>query len=68
MMLRAVCVLALVTGCALRLAAQPSQPELVERAGAYVTRFLTAFSNVVAAQDEHYEQEATLAPRRRTLQ
>ena len=33
--------------------------------GEYVSRFLTAFSNVVA--DEHYEQEATVAPRRRTL-
>jgi hypothetical protein len=64
-MLRAVCVLALVTGCALRVEAQPSQPELVERAGAYVSRFLAAFSNVVA--EEHYEQEATTAPRRRTL-
>ena len=65
MMLRTICVLALVTGCALRIEAQPSQPELVERAKAYVTRFLTAFSNVVA--EERYEQEATVAPRRRTL-
>jgi hypothetical protein len=65
MLLRAACVLALVTGCALRIEAQPSQPELVEHARAYVTRFLTAFSNVVA--EEHYEQEATSAPRRRTL-
>ena len=65
MMLRAICVLALIIGCALRVEAQPSRPELVERAGEYVSRFLTAFSNVVA--DEHYEQEATVAPRRRTL-
>jgi hypothetical protein len=65
MMLRAVCILALVTGCALRVEAQPSQPELVERASGYVSRFLAAFSNVVA--DEHYEQEATVRPRRRTL-
>src|SRR5688572_9983278 len=56
MMLRAVCVLALVAGCALRIEAQPSQPELVERAGAYVTRFLAAFSNVIA--EERYEQES----------
>ena len=65
MMLRAVCVLALVTGCALRVEAQPSYPELVERAGGYVSRFLTAFSNVVA--EERYEQEATSPRRRRTL-
>jgi hypothetical protein len=65
MMLRAVCVLALAAGCALRVEAQPSQPELVERAAAYVSRFLAALSNVVA--DEHYEQEATVAPRRRSL-
>ena len=65
MMFRAVCVLALVTGCALRVAAQPSQPELIERASGYVGRFLAAFSNVAA--EEHYEQEATVAPRRRTL-
>ena len=57
--------LALVAGCVLRIAAQPSQPELVERAGAYVSRFLTAFSNVVA--EERYEQEATSARRPRTL-
>ena len=65
MMLRAVCVLALVIGCALRLEAQPSRPELVERAGEYVSRFLAAFSNVVA--EERYEQEATSPPKRRTL-
>jgi hypothetical protein len=64
-MLRAVCVLALVTGCALRVEAQPSRPELVERASGYVSRFPTAFSNVVA--EERYEQEATVPPRRRTL-
>jgi hypothetical protein len=64
-MLRAVCVLALVTGCAPRVEAQPSYPELVERASGYVSRFLTAFSNVVA--EEHYEQEATSTRRRRTL-
>ncbi len=57
--------LALAAGCALRVEAQPSRPELVERASAYVSRFLAAFSNVVA--EEHYEQEATVAPRRRTL-
>jgi hypothetical protein len=65
MMIRAVCVLALVAGCALRIEAQPSQPELVERAGAYVTRFLAAFSNVIA--EERYEQESTTARRPRTL-
>jgi hypothetical protein len=65
MLLRAVCVLALTAGCALRIAAQPSQPELVERAGAYVTRFLAALSNVVA--DERYEQETVSPRRRRTL-
>ncbi len=64
-MLRPVCVLVLVAGCALRVEAQPSHPELVERASGYVSRFLTAFSNVVA--DEHYEQEATSPRRRRTL-
>ena len=58
MMLRAACVLALVTGCAPRVEAQPSRPELVERASEYVSRFLTAFSNVVA--EERYEQEATV--------
>jgi hypothetical protein len=35
--------LALVTGCALRVEAQPSQADLVERASAYVSRFLAAF-------------------------
>ena len=64
-MLRALCLLALVAGCVLRIEAQPSRPELVERASAYVARFLTAFSNVVA--DERYEQEATSPRRRRTL-
>jgi hypothetical protein len=39
-MLRAICVFALVTGCALRVEAQPSRPELVERAGEYVSRHL----------------------------
>ena len=57
--------LALVAGCVLRVGAQPSQPELVERASGYVGRFLAAFSNVVA--EERYEQEATAPPRRRTL-
>jgi hypothetical protein len=65
MMLRAVCVLALVAGCLLRVEAQPSRPEVVDRAGAYVSKFLTAFSNVVA--EERYEQDATSARRRRTL-
>ena len=65
MMLRAVCLLVFATGCVLRVEAQPSQPEIVERAAGYVSRFLTAFSNVVA--EEKYEQEATVSPRRRTL-
>jgi hypothetical protein len=65
MIRRAVCLLALVTGCALRVEAQRSQPELVERASGYVSRFVTALSNVVA--EEHYEQEATSPRRRRTL-
>jgi hypothetical protein len=65
MLLRAVGVLALVTGCALRVEAQPSQHEIVERASGYVSRFLAAFSNMVA--EERYEQEATAPPRRRTL-
>ena len=39
-MLRAICVFALVTGCALRVEAQPSRPELVDRAGEYVSRHL----------------------------
>jgi hypothetical protein len=65
MTLRALFVLALVAGCILRVEAQPSRPELVDRAGAYVNRFLTAFSNVVA--EERYEQDATSARRRRTL-
>jgi len=57
--------LALGTGCALRVEAQPSRPEIVEHASEYVKRFLTAYSNVLA--EEQYEQEATMPPRRRTL-
>ena len=65
MMPRAAFVLAIVAGCASRVEAQPSQPELVVRAGEYVVRFLTAYSNVVA--EERYEQESTTRPKRRTL-
>jgi hypothetical protein len=64
MMSRAALALAIVAGAS-RGEAQPSQPELVVRASAYVGRFLTAYSNVVA--DERYEQESTARPRRRTL-
>ena len=65
MLLRAACVLVLVAGGVLRFEAQPAQPELVERAAAYVNRFLASSSNVVA--EERYEQEATTARRPRTL-
>jgi hypothetical protein len=65
MMLRAVCVVALLGGGVLGVEAQPSQPELVERAAAYVSRFVDGCANVVA--EERYEQEATTARRGRTL-
>ena len=64
-MLRAACALVLTAACAWRVEAQPSQPEVVVRAGEYVGRFLAAYSNVVA--DERYEQESTTRPRRRSL-
>lgn len=43
----------------------PPKGDLVELTAAYVERFLDGFSNVVA--EEHYTQEATVNPRRRTL-
>ncbi len=64
MMLRAACVPVLVAACMLRIEAQPSQPELVEHATAYVSRFLDGYANVVA--DERYEQQATSGRRQRT--
>ena len=65
MLLRAACVLAVVAGCAMRIEAQPSHPEIVERAAAYVSRFVAQLSNVVA--EERCEQELTSPRRRRTL-
>jgi hypothetical protein len=65
MMPRTACVLALVAGCAPRVEAQPTQPEIIVRASGYVSRFLHDVSNVAA--DERYEQESTSRPRRRTL-
>lgn len=64
-MLRTSCLLVLVAAGVLGAEAQPSEPELVERAAAYVGRFVTACANVVA--EERYEQAATTARRPRTL-
>lgn len=58
-------VLSLVALCSAGLSSEPAKDELVERTMAYVERFLDGYANVIA--EEHYTQEATVKPRRRSL-